>query len=429
MAIGHVLRGVSIIGASYTTIGDVRSTPAIKDFSEHQLYAQASIEAMKDAGIEAKDLDAFYVGMSSPAYQSAMKSAAPHFADWVGMYEKPTLFHDEGCATFGVGLNQGIMAVGSGAYDYVLCGAVNINLSVPKRGRPPFIRGPQDTETFWNNAYTGVDASYEKPGSGGVASIESLLFAYIKKYDIPFDAVDEMFVTYLMNQRRTALLNPRAGLVQGSYEEEAERFGFDNVRDYLFSDKYNPRMGTFLRGRFLGAAADGASAVILAPTEKARQFARMPIEIAGFAGGSAMQKTAISAPWDAVATVLKDAYAVAGITDPQHEVDFLEIHDVPATEVLTGAEDAGYVEEGTGWKMLLDNEIGFDGRRPINTDGGRGQTGHPTGAAYGVMVTEAVEQMRGEDGARQMKNPPRTSVVFGGGTGINLAATVLRAGE
>ena len=116
----HFGRSVSIIGVGYSKLGDVRSTPEIKDFTEKELYAAAGIAAMADAGIDACDIDAFYVGMSGPGDKSKIKSGGTHFSEWVGLRGKPTLFYDAGCATTGIGLQMAVNAVASGNCDVVL---------------------------------------------------------------------------------------------------------------------------------------------------------------------------------------------------------------------------------------------------------------------------------------------------------------------
>lgn len=423
---GHLARPVSIIGAAYTTLGDVRSTPEIKDFSEHELYAQASLDAMADAGIEAGDIDAFYVGMSGPNYNSKIKSAGPHFSEWVGMRDKPTLFHDEACATAGFGLNQAVMAVASGTYDCVLSGAVNISFSVPKPAYPPHLRVAQDPETMWAGIWTGIDPAYEKPGTGGIGPVEAIIIRYAKQYGLTYRQIDEVLVNYLVAQRRTAMLNPKAALARVTYEDEAARFGFSDVHEYLFSNKYNPPLGTLIRGRFMGASTDGASAVVVCASEVARNYTDQPIEVAGFAMGTALQKRFMNVPVPSDVAMFKQAYQMAGITDPLNEVEWMGIHDCPATMVPPVSEAAGYIEEGQAWKYMLEGRVGFDGDKPIDTDGGRTQTGHPGSPAFGVEVAEAVYQMRGQAGPRQIPRPPRTSVIWGGGTGFNLAVSVLK---
>jgi len=429
MSKGHLGRSVSIIGAAYTTLGNVMVTPEIKDYTEKELFAQASLEAMENGGIEAKDIDAYYVGMSGPNYYAKIKSAGPFYSEWAGMRDKPTLFHDEGCATAGYGLNNAVMAVASGVYDCVLSAATNISSCVPKPAYPPHIRGAQDTETMWAGMWTGIDPGYEKPGIGGIGSVEAIIVRYAKMYGLSYKQIEEILVNYLMAQRKVALLNPKCGLVKDTYEEEAKRFGFDNVRDFLFNNKFNPPMGTLIRARFLGAIADGASAVIVCPTDQARKYVKNPVEVAGIALGTALQKTFMNVPVPTDVKMFKTAYSMAGITDPYKEVEHMGIHDCPATMVMPISETAGYIKEGEAWKYMLENRVGFDGDKPICTSGGRTQTGHPGAPAFGVEVSEAVSQMRGEAGPRQMRNPPKTSVIWGGGSGFNIAICVLKAQE
>ena len=132
MANGKLARSVSIIGAGYTPLGNVSESPEMKDLTERELFAWASMEAMENGHVRAKDIDAYYVGVSGPNYDSRFKSAAPFFGDWIGMHDKPTLFHDEACGSSAFGLEQAVLAVASGKYDCVISGAVNINTSVPK---------------------------------------------------------------------------------------------------------------------------------------------------------------------------------------------------------------------------------------------------------------------------------------------------------
>ncbi len=74
--IGELKRSVSIIGVGCTPFGNVLQTPQIKDLTERELFAWASLEAMEDAGLEAKDIDTFYIRLSnkSPANTTQRQS-------------------------------------------------------------------------------------------------------------------------------------------------------------------------------------------------------------------------------------------------------------------------------------------------------------------------------------------------------------------
>ena len=423
---GHLGRSVSILSAAYTPLGNVQESPEILNFSERELIAMASIEAMQEAGISAKELDAYYVGMSGPNYDAKMKSAGPFFADWIGMRNKPTIFHDEGCASSASGLHMAVMAVASGQYDCVISTAVNISLSVPGYAYPPHIRGTQDPDVMWGSIWTGTDAAYQKPGLGGVAPVEAILVRYAVENNLTYADLEQCFVNYLISKRREALLNPKALMAKETYEDEAKRFGFDDVKDFLYSNKFNPPMGSLLRARFLGNVVDGASAVIVCPTEKAKQYVKKPIEVAGITTATTLEKTFCELPIVVDKIMFKEAYAMAGITNPSKEIDYMSVHDCPATMILPVSEAAGYFDKGESFKYMTDGRLNFDSDKPLNTTGGRTQSGHPRSPAFVIEVSEAVSQMRGENGARQMKNPPKTSVLWAGGSGFVNGVLVLK---
>ena len=424
---GQLARSVSIVGVGYTPLGDVRKTPELLNFSERELFAWSCMEAMENGGVKAKDIDAFYVGMSGPNYDAKLKSAGPFFADWIGMRNKPAVFHDEGCASTAFGLQMAVNAVASGQYDCVISAGVNINSSVPVPMYPPHVRDDQDNDTLWASIYTGIDAAYEKPTYGGVGPVEAALVRYAIDNKLSREQVDEIFVNYLISKRKEALLNPKATLVQMTYEEEAIKFGYENVKDYLFDDRFNPRLGTYIRARFLGASVDAASAVIVCSTEKAKKLYNTPIEVSGVSTVTSLGKTFCELPLEIDKIMFKEAYEMAGIEYPNKEVDYMGIHDCPATMVLMVSESAGYIKSGESWKLMRDGSFNFDQEKPISTSGGRTQSGHPRSPAFGIEVAEAVNQMRGENGNRQMTKKPKTSVIWGGGAGYSTGICVLKS--
>lgn len=420
-------RGVAIIGVGYTPIGDVRKAKEILNFTERELFAMASIEAMQDCGIKAKDIDAFYVGMSGANYDAKMKSAAAQFGEWIGMRHKPSAFHDEGCSTMAFGLEMAVNAVASGKFDTVLTGAVNVNTCTPNPCRVPFVREPMSGETLWNNVYTAMDAAYEKPAFGGSGPVEAIGVRYAIENGLSFEQMDEAFVNYIISKRHEAMLNPKALMATRSYEDEAKMFKFDSAEAYLTSEKFNPHVGSIIRARFLGQTnVDGASAIIVTTIENARKYLKQPIEVAGIATGTCMSNHFTTIPNEADRRVFKTIYEMAGITDPYHQVEYFSVHDCPCDMILAVTEEAGYFRKGEAYQFMRDKRLTFDQDKPVATSGGRTQSGHPRSPAFGIEVAEAVSQMRGENGARQMAKAPKVSVLWGGGTGWNVGACVLR---
>ncbi|MGI5887817.1 MAG: thiolase family protein [Oscillospiraceae bacterium] len=426
MADLKLARSVSIISTGYTPLGDVRHTPQILNMTERELFAMASIEAMDSGNIGPEDIDAYYVGMSGPNY-SNMKSAAPFFGEWIGLRNRPTIFHDEGCGSMAFGLDIAVQAVASGKYDCVLSGAVNINSCVQKPGMPPQDRVEFSNDALWASVYASTDSAYQAPAYSGVGPTEAVLVRYMIDNHLKKSDIEDCFIGYLKSKRREAMTNPKATRITMSFEDEAKHFGFDSVDDYLRSNKFNPYMSYLVRARYLGQIIDGASAVIVCATDMAKKYVEKPIEVAGIYTIGSRDNQSCVVPTVPNTVIFPNLYKMAGITDPASQIDYLGVHDCPATMVLDVSEAAGYIPKGEAWKYMRDGEMAFDGKKPITTSGGRTQSGHPRSPAFIIEVDEAVKQMRGENGPRQMKKIPKISVVWGGGAGFNTGAVVLKS--
>ena len=425
MSNGKYGRSVSIIGVGVTKLGDVRTTPEIKDFSEKELYAAAAIEAMEEAGIDACDIDAFYVGMSGPGEKSRIKSGGTHFSEWVGMRGKPTLFYDAGCATTGIGMQMAVNAVASGSCDVVLSGGVNINLTAAIPSTPPFIRKVLPHDEFEKNIHTGIDSNYEKIGEGGSAPIEAMAVDYLRKYHYTYEDADLAQANYLIKSREGALSNEKAANAEMSFEEEAKKAGFDSAVEYLNSRRYNPYFGSFFRLRYIGTPCDGAACVIVCASELAEKYTKKAVRITGMKTATQMHKEVRTVPDPMMCGLIQDVYDQARITDPYNQIEYMGIHEVPALYTAIAAEWAGYVKPGEGLPAMRDGRFAYDGDRPVSTHGGVVSNGHPLAGKYNIEIAEAVHQMRGECGARQMKKRPKKALIFNGGSGWNYAATVL----
>jgi acetyl-CoA C-acetyltransferase len=90
------------------------------------------------------------------------------------------------------------------------------------------------------------------------------------------------------------------------------------------------------------------------------------------------------------------------------------------------AEASGYLPKGESWKYFIEGRTAYDGDKPINTTGGRSSFGQAHGASGLAEVAEAVRQMRGLCGERQIKHPVKTAMIYGIGGGQTGTATILR---
>jgi acetyl-CoA C-acetyltransferase len=399
-------------------------SPEIKDFTERELFAWAALEAMEDAGVVGKDIDAYYVSQVGPGKLAHQATSSGMLADWIGMRYKPNISHDEGCTGANGGLHQAVMAVASGMYDMVLSGGTGVNQGKSFLGYPPHLREDYD-DLFSVMSTISGDPAYVNPGCAMLNPLDAAAVTYAKTNHLTLEQVAKTLGAAVINARNNAIKNPKALYAKESYESEAKRAGFDDVFDYLNSP-INPPTGTVSYLRYMSPVSDGASALIVCATDKAKKLVKQPIEVIGIGGACCTVNQQVGYPWAPEQIAFQNAYQMAGITDPYREVEYMGIHDCNAQHYFTVTETAGYFRPGEGWKGVLDGRIAYNGDRPVNTSGGRLALGHPLGGAAGIEIAEAVSQMRGVNGARQMPKPPRTSVVQSFGAGFHIHVTVLR---
>lgn len=117
----------------------------------------------------------------------------------------------------------------------------------------------------------------------------------------------------------------------------------------------------------------------------------------------------------------KLAYKAAGI-GPK-DIDFAELHDATAYGELHQTETMGFCAPGEGGIYAESGATKLGGERPINISGGLEGRGHPIGASGLAQIYEAVVQLRGEAGSRQIEGARIGLCQNGGGSvGIEEAA-------
>jgi acetyl-CoA C-acetyltransferase len=114
---------------------------------------------------------------------------------------------------------------------------------------------------------------------------------------------------------------------------------------------------------------------------------------------------------------------MAGIT--ANDVSFAEVHDCFTWTEISNVEDLGFAKKGEGWKLVEEGRTALEGDIPINPSGGLKSFGHPIGASGVRMIYEVVTQLRGECGARQVKNPKLGVAHNVGGPGAVACVVVL----
>jgi acetyl-CoA C-acetyltransferase len=158
------------------------------------------------------------------------------------------------------------------------------------------------------------------------------------------------------------------------------------------------------------------------PLEQARRITDRPVQILGT--GMATASLALAdrrdpAVLDAVGQSARKAFTMAGI-EPA-DVDLAEVHDCFAIAEICCLEAMCLTDGCSAADAARSGFSALGGRRPINTSGGLKSKGHPVGATGVAQVREAVKQLRGECGDRQVKDARIGLTQNMGGTGASTA--------
>ncbi len=417
----HLHERVSITGVGCSRFGDLLETPEIAGLSLQELAAVAAKEAYEDAGMSPLDVDAVYIG--NVMEQSATLPATySHLAKWIGTQYRPGVHIDAACSTTNVGVTLAAEAIASGAIDTALVLGVEATRNQPK-GYSPYQREPIPTDKMWLWTDMCCNQAYAVPEGYEIFSTYNGILgqAYCKKYRIAVKDYDRAMFELCRTRRLHGSLNPRAFL-QETLEAEAKRLGYDDAFAF-WQSRLNPFISWPARIRSVVTPADGASAILLARTDLAKGLASDPVELIGF--GSAVSDLPWYAEdptdWKVDRLAVERAFGMAQIKGA--DIDYLHTHDCSYIMSLCTAEQTGYLKPGEGLRAAVEGRLRFDGDRPMSTHGGRHAMGHAWAASAGSDTYEAVKQIRGRAGKRQMPARPEIAVV--GTQGYAIISTML----
>jgi acetyl-CoA C-acetyltransferase len=125
-------RSVDIIGAGITKLGFVTETPEIKNMTSRELWTWAAQEAIEDAGVSLKEIDALYVGNMISELSEDQYHLGNVLTQWTGVKTgngawKSAVRVEGACASSSHAIRQAVFAIGAGVYDIVIAGGVEIN--------------------------------------------------------------------------------------------------------------------------------------------------------------------------------------------------------------------------------------------------------------------------------------------------------------
>ena len=173
---------------------------------------------------------------------------------------------------------------------------------------------------------------------------------------------------------------------------------------------------------------DGGGAVVMTTAEHAKALGRKPVYVRGY-GESHTHWTIAAMPdlarLTAAEVASRDAFAMAGIG--HDAIDVVEVYDSFTITVLLTLEALGFCQRGEGGAFVSNQRTAPGGAFPLNTNGGGLSYAHP--GMYGIfLLIEAVRQIRGECGDRQVKGAA-TAIAHGNGGVLSSQATVILGSE
>jgi len=363
------MRSVSIIGISCTKFGERW------DVSLRDMIAEAGVMAIEDAKITGDQIEALFVGNMSGGRFVEQEHIGALIADCAGLSRLhiPSTRVEAACASGGLALRQGVLAVASGYHDIVIAAGVEKMTDVSSGTAADALASAADREweCFFGATFPALYAMMAK--------------LHMRRFGTTHDQMAQVAV----KNHHHASFNPVA-----QYHMEV------TIEDV---DK-SPMVADPLHVLDCSPISDGAAAVVLVPTEMAKRFADTPIKIIASSQASdtlALHDRRDLTTLDATVHAARQAFAQAKIEPRQ--VDVAEVHDCFTIAEILAIEDLGFVEKGQGGPATEEGMTALGSELPINTSGGLKACGHPVGATGIKQAYEIALQLRGEAGGRQVE--------------------------
>jgi acetyl-CoA C-acetyltransferase len=366
---------MSIRGKAYIVGAFEHPTRKAPDKSTAQLHAECARGALADAGLELRDVDAYFCAGDAPGM------GALSMADYLGLKLKHVDSTDTGGSSYLVHVAHAAQAVAAGK-----CRVALVTLA----GRP---RSEARTPLAANVPEVPFEAAY--------GAITLNMYAMVAaRHMHEFGTTPEQLAWVKVAMSHHAQHNPHAMLRE-----------VVTVADVLAS----PMVADPLHKLDCCVVSDGGGALLVVAPEVARSLKRPRVKVLG-AGealkgqdGGRVDLSYSAARWSGPA-----AFAEAGVSPA--DIQYASIYDSFTITVLMQLEDLGFCNKGEGGRFVADgNLIAGVGTLPVNTDGGGLCNNHPANRGGITKVIEAVRQLRGE--AHPKVQVPNCTLALAQGTG------------
>jgi acetyl-CoA acetyltransferase len=368
----------AIVGVAESDLGQVAD-----GFSVIDLMAQGVQRALDDCGLQLKDVD----GVFAATTQSRLSVLA--LSEYLGL-NPPFL---------------GSTIVGGSSFEYHVAHA----MSAIQQGLcsvAVIAYGSTQRSVGRKQASVREINPYESPFKPFMPSSAYALAA--SRHMHQFGTTREQMAAVAVAAREWALLNPAAW--------EKKPLTIESV--------LSARMVSYpFTVRDCCLVTDGGGAVIVTSAERAKSLKKKPAYVLGC--GQSVTHSAISSMPDLTVTGAlasgKAAYKMAKLGPA--DVDAWELYDAFTINTILFLEDLGVCKKGEGGAFVSGGRIAPKGSVAVNTNGGGLSYCHP--GMYGLfLLIEAVRQLRGECGARQVADC-EVAIAHGNGGVLSSQATVI----
>jgi acetyl-CoA acetyltransferase len=370
--------GAAIVGAAESDLGQVGP-----GFNVIDLMAQGITRALDDCGLTLKDVDGLLCATTqsrtSGLNLSEYLGISPAFIDTTILGGSSFMFH----------VGHALAAIQLG-----LC-----NVAVIAYGSTQRSIGRQ-------NASVREINPYETPYRPFLPSTAYALAA--SRHMHQYGTTRGQMAAVAVAARQWALLNPVA------WEK----------KPLTMEEVLSARMVSYpFTVRDICLVTDGGGAIVLVSSERAKSLKRPPVYVLG--QGQAITHANISSMPDLTVTGAlesgRQAYTMARLGSK--DIDVVELYDAFTINTILFLEDLGFCPKGEGGRFVEGGRIAPGGELPVNTNGGGLSYCHP--GMYGLfLLIEAVRQLRGECGERQVQGA-ETAVAHGNGGVLSSQSTVI----
>jgi len=389
-------REVAIVGSGISKYG-----PAGDGITTRDLFVEAYHDALKsvEEGLDPKQIEALYIGNATSDLFEHQMHIGPIMTNWSGLIPRPAIRIEDACASSGVAFREAVLSIASGVYDIVLAAGTEKMTNLPTS---------EVTEVL---AYALDGVSEFPPGFTFPGVYAAMCTAHMAKWGTTIE--DLMRVA--IKSHNNAALNPKAHFnisikdIMKNRREKAAKEGkvipsWGDELDFLQDSAQNPVVAWPLRLFDCSTICDGASCVLLAAAEIARNFTDNPLYVIGTGQASdyPLHGRADLASIAATKYAASQAYEMAGVKPK--DIKIAEVHDCFTIAEIVAMEDLGFFKPGEAVKAINERITERNGLLPINTGGGLKAKGHPVGATGTGQIFEIWEQMTGKAGPRQVVN-------------------------